>query len=230
MVSCIIDIFVVYYFNVFLALCLCDLQCSRFISYGVVTLYCFSCSCDRILSYILSCFSWQVIGDLLFIRFCFSFQSWCLSCCKFWIFFSKYLWLILCFYYQRESCDCYSSCKLWYFCVVRIRYLNKDRCICDIFILGQVCSPGCSIIVTVLYLISGYKVLHLDRMVLRIVYSIIRSYFYCFLSIGCCDCQCACCICYVVVTLYCFSCWCDRVCSYILTSFSADCVRNCIIS
>ena len=40
-----------------------------------------------------------------------------------------------------------------------------------------------------LYLISVYKVLHLDRMVLRIVYSIIRSYFYCFLSIGCCDCQ-----------------------------------------
>ena len=230
MVSCIIDIFVVYYFYVFRTLCLCDRQFSWFISYCVVTLYCFAFNCDRILPYILSCFSWQVVSDLLFIRFCFSFHSWCLSCCEFWIFFSKYLWLILCFYYQWEWCDCYRSCKLWYFCVVRIRYLNKDCCICDIFILGQVCSPGCSIIVTVLYLISGYKVLHLDRMVLRIVYSIIRSYFYCFLSIGCCDCQCACYICYVVVTLYCFSCWCNRVCSYILTSFSADCVSNCIFS
>ena len=65
-------------------------------------------------------------------------------------------------------------------------------------------------------------------MVLRIVYSIIRSYFYCFLSIGCCDCQFSRVVRYCVVALHFFTAWCECIVSYIFTSFSADVISDLI--
>ena len=65
-------------------------------------------------------------------------------------------------------------------------------------------------------------------MVLRIVYSIIRCYFYCFLSIGCCDRQCSRIVSYCVVALHFFTAWCECIVSYIFTSFSADVISDLI--
>ena len=214
------------YFYCFLSIGCCDCQCACCICYVVVTLYCFSCWCNRVCSYILTSFSADVISDLISIQCscCISFE-YRISC-------SECLAVTSCCYCYRLRCDRYCSFQFYrIWSIVRIRYSHFDRCIRYICVLGQICGPGLSTVVAVFYNISIKYVIDCDRMLLRIVYSIIGCYAQLAVcrSASCCDCQGSRVVGYCVIALRCFSTGCDLIVSYILTSFSCHCTLDLLI-
>ena len=110
MIICIVYSFIRSYarLSVFRSGCCCDCQCSRMISYIVVTLYSISTCCNWICAYIFPCFSAQVI------RYFISSKCSDYCYCKFRIRSTVCLVVAVCCYSYRLRCDCqlFCSCQL----------------------------------------------------------------------------------------------------------------------
>ena len=110
MLICIVYSFIRSYaqLSVFRSGCCCDCQCSRMISYIVITLYSISTCCNWICAYIFPCFSAQVI------RYFISSKCSDYCYCKFRIRSTVCLVVAVCCYSYRLRCDCqlFCSCQL----------------------------------------------------------------------------------------------------------------------
>ena len=110
MLICIVYSFIRSYaqLSVFRSGCCCDCQCSRMISYIVVTLYSISTCCNWICAYTFPCLSAQVI------RYFISSKCSDYCYCKFRIRSTVCLVVAVCCYSYRLRCDCqlFCSCQL----------------------------------------------------------------------------------------------------------------------
>ena len=151
MIICIVYSFIRSYalLSAFRSGCCCDCQCSRMISYIVVTLYSISTCCNWICAYTFPCFSAQAI------RYFVSSKCSDYCCCKFRINSTICLAITVCCYSYRLRCDLHCSFQFYRArIIVCICYSDFDCCFCYIFVLIQIGCPSFSIIIAVFYNIS----------------------------------------------------------------------------